>query len=136
MIAVGFGILVGVYSIRELGEFWNPAAPVWITAVFEFIGLLVTLGLMLGGYRSLRFAWTGVRERRGATYRVLIGVGLFFPAALLSLPLTIAYANHVWPGDGQSALAALIWSLCIGVAATLIYWMILGIRGLVRRHTD
>ena len=130
------GLLLSVYALKGIKEFWNPAAPVWITGVFEFANIALAVALLLAGGRSLRVAWTGVPQRGGMIGGVLVGAGLLIPATLLSLPLTIALANHRWPGDGQSGLAAMVWSLCIGVATTVIYWTVLLLRAIIRHRNS
>jgi hypothetical protein len=56
---------------------------------------------------------------------VLLGGGFFFPGFIFSLPLTIIWARHTWPGDGQSDLAAMQVSCYIGVAAAIVCCVVL-----------
>ncbi len=134
MAALGAYVLYG--AIREFKEFWNPAAPVWITTVFEIAQTLIAVALILFGYRLLQPDNTIRWKREGLVYRILIGIGLFFPATILSFPLMLLLAAHLWPGDGQSPLAAIVWSPCIGLAATALYWLFWAFRGLMRRRVE
>jgi hypothetical protein len=65
-------------------------------------------------------------KRSGASlgmrrFRALItGIGFFFPAFLLSLPVTCTWADHRWPGDGQAILAALPPSFAIAFISSVI----------------
>jgi tellurite resistance protein TehA-like permease len=133
IISILLGMYVGYGSIREIREFWNPASPVWITAVFELAGFLISLGLIAFGYRNLQSGGKIRWKREGPVYRFLIGIGLFFPATIISFPLMLLLAARLWPGDGQSPLAAIVWSPCIGLAATFLYWLVYAARGLMRR---
>jgi hypothetical protein len=56
---------------------------------------------------------------------MLLGIGFFFPGFVFSLPLTVLWARHTWPGDGQDYLAAMDASSCVGVAAAIICFVVL-----------
>jgi hypothetical protein len=78
------------------------------------------------GIRFLRFAWLGSSSTSDGWVRaVLLGVGFFFPGFIFSLPLTLLWANHRWPGEAQSDLPAIEVSLYIGVAAAVICCIVL-----------
>jgi len=51
---------------------------------------------------------------------VIAGIGFFFPGFLLSLFITVPWANHHWAGDGQAPLAAIGLSFWIGVASSAV----------------
>ena len=50
---------------------------------------------------------------------VAIGASFFFPAFLLSLPVTVTWARHEWPGDGQAVLGAFWPSVAIAVISAI-----------------
>ncbi len=120
------GIIASVFTIEGLEDFRDPAVSFWFTAIGETLMCSIALtGIGMGG-RFLRFAWRG-RDERSSSWltTALLGIACFFPISLLSLPLTILWARHTWPGDGQSDFAALEVSLYIGLAAAIIGCIVL-----------
>jgi hypothetical protein len=80
-------------------------------AVFVFAALCVFVGYVLPmlsraeGSRRIEDSQKlslGRQRIRAA----ISGVSFFFPAFVLSLPLTIPWARHQWPGDGQAVVGA------------------------------
>jgi hypothetical protein len=126
------GLLATVFTIEGFEDFRTPAVSFGVAAIGEILmGSTALTGLGMG-IRFLRFAWRGRDERNSSWLRpALLGIGCFFPAVLLSLPLTILWARHTWPGDGQKYFAALQVSLCIGLAAAIVGCAVL----LKKRHT-
>jgi hypothetical protein len=87
---------------------------------------LLALALAWLGIRSLGFALSGKHKPISGWWRlVLFSILFFIPGFIFSLPLTVIWARYTWPGDGQSALAAMEVSFYIGVAATVICFGVL-----------
>ena len=122
-----FAGLVGVvYIIEALEDFWNPAVPVRLAVLGVFLMCSMAFAALTIGVRLLRFSISGRSGRSASWVRpVLLGVGFFFPGFLFSLPLTLLWARHAWPGDGQSPLAAMEVSSYVGVAAAIICLVVL-----------
>jgi len=84
---------------------------VLILAVLVFAALCALVGYVLvrpsqtdGSPLSEELEKLSVGPRR--TRALIGGIMFFFPAFFLSLPLTVAWARHHWPGDGQAAFRA------------------------------
>ena len=48
---------------------------------------------------------------------ITLGVGCFFLALFLSLPVTIPWSKHYWAGDGQAVLGGMGVSFMFGIAS-------------------
>jgi hypothetical protein len=118
------GVLAGLvavgFAIEAISDFGNPAVPVRFAILAEvLLCSMAFFGLALG-ISLLRMAWNGRDERRNNwIWPIILGIGCFFPGFLFSLPLTLFWANHTWPGEGQSSLAAIEVSVYIGIAAAV-----------------
>jgi hypothetical protein len=118
VIAVFAGLVTLAYAIEAIQDFRNPAVPVRLAILGEFIMCSMALAALTIAMRLLRFSFSGRSDRSNSWVRpVLLGSGFFFPGFVFSLPLTLLWARHTWPGDGQSVLAALEVSFYIGLAA-------------------
>lgn len=95
--------------------------------------LLMSMALFCLGI-GVRFLWSkkvAESERVSSWLKaVLLGMGCFFPGFIFSMPLTIALADHIWPGDGQSDLAAMEFSLYAGIVTAVVATMLLLMRRL------
>jgi hypothetical protein len=85
--------------------------PAFTLAVLVFIALCAFLGYMLprlSGDDGRRPIEDSARLSLGPqrTRAVIGGIVFFFPAFLLSLPFTVTWAIHQWPGEGQAVFAA------------------------------
>jgi uncharacterized membrane protein YidH (DUF202 family) len=113
--------------VVQTGTFKNSTVSFWEAALWTLLACsmgFVALGI---GLRFLRFTLSGksTPSNKGWVQSLLLGVGFFFPAFIFSMPLTLVWANYTWPGDGQSAFAALPVSFCIGIAAAVICCIVL-----------
>ena len=108
-----------------LQDLRNPGMP-FRFAVQELVMCAMAFVLLGIGIRFLRFAWSGRNDPSNSWFRpVLLGIGSFFPGFIVSLPLAMLWADHTWPGDRQSYLAAIDASFCVGVAAAIICFVVL-----------
>lgn len=115
------GLVALAYAIEAIQDFTNPAVPVRLAILGEFIMCSMAFGGLTIGIGLLRFSISGRSERSTRWVRpVLLGIGSFFPGFVFSLPLTVLWADHTWPGDGQSYLAAIEVSCYAGVAVAII----------------
>jgi len=74
--------------------------------------------------------------RRRRTRAVIIGILSFFPAFVLSLPLTVVWARHEWPGDGQATLAAFWPSVGIALISSICCCIYLLMKANVDNESD
>jgi hypothetical protein len=134
-IAVLASLIPLAYAFFGLEDFRNPAMPFRFAAIGELVACAMTFALLGIGIRFLRFTWSG-RSDPGSSWvtPILLGIGSFFPGFIFSLPLTVFWADHTWPGDRQNYLAAQDASFCVGVAAAIICFVVLAKRRNVR-HT-
>lgn len=124
------GGLAIVYSIRAFEEFWNPAVPFRLALLGELLTCSMAFAALALGMSLMRFSTANERARGAGRLRaVLLGMGCFFPGFIFSLPLTMLWAGHTWPGDGQSSFVAMEVSCYIGVAAAVICCVVL-----LKRH--
>ena len=114
------GVAILYATIRSFVE----PSPLWLNVATDFAGLAIGSAVVVLGFRYLRYAYTNRLTMGAFSKSYVTGVGCFFPGALVSLPFTIYWANHAWPGDGQSVLAAMAVSVCIGVLSTIGYWAV------------
>ena len=56
--------------------------------------------------------WAGLKG-------ILLGVGVFFGAFFLSLPITIPWSKHFWAGDGQAVLGGIGVSVLFAIASAI-----------------
>lgn len=114
-----------VYVVEGIEDFKNPAAPLWFTVAGELVFFLMALVALGMGVPLLKLGWTG-RSSSGITWirALLIGIGCFFPGFIFSMPLTVLWAQHTWPGDGQSVFAAAEVSFYVGIGAVVVYWVV------------
>lgn len=114
------------YAIEGVGDFRNPAVPLHVTVIGELLMFTMSIAGFAMSMRFLRFAQSGRIDPSSSWVKpVLLGIGFFFPGFLFSLPLTIVWARHTWPGDGQSDLAAFEGRLYIGIVAAIICCIVL-----------
>ena len=114
------------YAIRGVEDFSNPAVPLRLAILAELLLCSMFLAALGIGIRFLHFAWYGKSDRRESWVRsVLLGIGCFFPGFLFSLPVTLYWARHTWPSDGQNSLAAMEVSTYVGIAAAIISSVVL-----------
>lgn len=126
VIAVLAGLVAVAYSIEAMQDFRNPAVPLRLVVLGEFIMCSMAFAALTVGLRLLRFAWRGRSEGGSGWVRpVLLGIGCFFPGFVFSLPLTVLWARYTWPGDGQSYLAAMEVSCYAGVMAAVVCCVVL-----------
>lgn len=126
VIAVFAGLIALAYAIEGIQDFTNPAVPVRLAILGEFIVSSMAFAALIIGIQLLRFSLSGRSERStGWTKPVLLGIGSFFPGFVFSLPLTVIWARHTWPRDGQSYLAAMEVSCYVGVAVAIVCGVVL-----------
>jgi hypothetical protein len=126
MVAVFASIICLHYAIQGIDDFRNPAIPLLLAATIQLVlwsMALVALGI---GIQLVRFGWNGRSDRSTSRPRpILLGIGCFFPGFVFSLPVTVLWAHHTWPGDAQSVFAAMEVSFYIGVAAAIVACIVL-----------
>ena len=106
VVALIAGAIVLRGAVELFGDFFNPAVPFYLNATVELVAASLAFAAFAIGIGWLGFSWDGRTHRNSWVTPVLIGIGCFFPAFLLSLPATLLWARHTWPGDGQNSLAA------------------------------
>jgi hypothetical protein len=125
-IAVFAGLLALAWAIEGIGDFRNPAVPFRLVVAGELVMCAMAFAALGTGIRLLRFGWSGRSGRSSSWVRpVLLGIGFFFPGFVFSLPLTLLWARHTWPGDGHSYLTAMEVSFYIGFGAAIICCIVL-----------
>lgn len=125
-IAVIASLIAFAKAFLGLEDFRNPAVPFRFAAIGELVLCAMALAALGIGIRFLRFGWSGRRAPGGNWVRpILLGIGSFFPGFIFSLPLTVVWASHTRPGDGQSGLAAMEVSFYIGGAVAIICGVVL-----------
>ena len=71
------------------------------------------------GVRFVRFALFGrIAQTNSLASSIFLGIGFFFPGFVFSLPITILLASDT--RNDESFVAAVGFSVCIGVAAAMI----------------
>jgi hypothetical protein len=128
--AVFAGLIALGYTIEAVGDFRNPTVPLRLSIGGELIMCSMAFAAFVIGIRLLQFGWSDRSGGRSSWARpVLLGFGCFFPGFVFSLPLTVLWARHTWPGDGQNFLSAMEVSFYIGVGAGIICCIVL-----VKKH--
>ena len=118
LLAAFAGALAIIYAISGFEDFWNPAVPLRLAIVGELCMCSMAFGALAIAIRLVRFSISGRSDKGSSWMRTaLLSIGCFFPGFIFSIPLTMLWAEHKWPGDGQSALAAAEASVYIGMAA-------------------
>jgi len=124
------------WAFEILKDFKNPDVPFWSNVLGEFFMCSIALVGLWIGIHFLQFSSSGQNQQSKSWIRpVLLGIGLFFPAFVFSLPITIFWANRTWPGDGRKIALALELSVFVGLAAATVGTILL-IRKWVLRHTS
>lgn len=107
------------YAFEIFKDFTNPEVSFWPNLLGELLACLIAILALWIGERGLRFAVSGRSvETNSLAKSMLLGIGFFFPGFVFSLPLTILLIGHA--GDGKSFVAAIAFSICVGVAAAII----------------
>lgn len=120
LVAAFAGALAIIYAISGLEDFWNPAVPLRLAIVGELLMCSMAFGALTIAIRLVRFSISGPSDKGSGWARTtLLSIGCFFPGFIFSMPLTILWAKHRWPGDGQSGLAAMEASVYIGIATAI-----------------
>jgi hypothetical protein len=131
--AVLAGLIALAYAIEGIEDFRNPAVPFRLFVASELVMCSMAFAGLGIGIQLLRFGWNGRSTGRSSWVRpVLLGIGCFFPGFVFSMPLTLLWARHTWPGDGQSYLAAMEVSCYVGVGAAIICSILLMKKHFVR----
>jgi uncharacterized membrane protein YeiB len=119
--ALAASAIAVAYASMGLEDFNNPAVPFRLALMGSLSMWSMALALFFGALRFLRFARSG-RSTMGKRWvrASILGLGLFFPGFVFSLPITLFWANHHWAGEAQSELPAVEISLYIGIAASVI----------------
>jgi hypothetical protein len=118
-VAVAGSLLPLGYAFEIFNDFKNSDVYFWSNVFGELVMCSIAIPALWIGVRFLRFAVSG---RDGQTTSlaksVLLGIGFFFPGFVFSLPLTILLASDT--KDAKRFVAAVGFSICIGVAAAII----------------
>ena|SRR5271156_835115 len=120
-LAIAAGLVAFLYAFEGTEDFRNPAVPLRFVVIGELIMFSMSLAALWVGIRLLRYTWSGDRGPSDSWLRpALLGIGCFFPGCIFSLPLTVLWAQHKWPGDGQSVFAAMEASFCVGIGTAIL----------------
>ena len=120
-LAIAAGIVACGFGYEAAWDFRSPEASFWSNAFGTLLMGTMAFGGFVLGIRLLRLARSGVSQPlTGTVSAIFLGLACFFPGFVFSLPVTILWARHKWPGDGQSDLGALGISCLIGVAAAVV----------------
>jgi hypothetical protein len=120
------GVMATVYAVEGFEDFRDPAVSVPGTILFELVMCSMAFAALTIGIRLMRFSVSGRSDRGwGRVKAVLLGIGCFFPAFLLSAPLAILWAEHTWPGDRQSDFVALKVSCSVAMATAIVCCIVL-----------
>jgi hypothetical protein len=132
-----FASVVSVgYALELLKDFQNPDVSFWLNVLGEFFMCSIALAGSWIGIRFLRFASSGRSQQSNSWVKpILLGVGLFFPGSVFSLPITILWVSRTWPGDDGKTNLAFEVSVCIGVAVAIVGTMML-LRKRVRKNAS
>jgi len=121
LLALFASLLPMGYAFEFLSDFKNPDVTFWSNFLGELFMCSIALVGFWMGIHFLQFASTGRGQQSNSWMRpVLLGIGLFFPGFVFSLPITMLCADRIWPGDGQKSILALEVSVFAGMAATTI----------------
>jgi hypothetical protein len=124
------------FAFEILKDFKNPDVAFWSNVLGELFMCSLAVGGLSIGIHFLRFAASGrTRQTDSWVQPTLLGIGFFFPAFVLSLPLTILLLTRTWPGDNGKVDLALEVSLCVGVVAAVICTVLL-LRKRAAAHTS
>ena len=133
-IAVIASLIAFAKAFLGLEDFRNPAVPFRFAAIGELVLCAMALAALGIGIRflTIRVVWAKslgrqLGEANTSRHRI------FFPGFIFSLPLTVVWASHTRPGDGQSGLAAMEVSFYVGVAVAIICGVVLFRRRNTRR---
>jgi hypothetical protein len=130
IVALAASAIAAIYAHMALGDFKNPAVPFRFALLGNLVMWSTVVTLLLGGFRFLRFGWSGKNTASKPWVMALVmGAGFFFPGFVSSLPLTLFWANHHWAGKAQSELPAFEVSFYIGIATSLVCFVALLKRG-------
>jgi hypothetical protein len=121
VLAIVAGLVAFVYAFQGTEDFRNPTVPFRFVVIGELLMFSMAAAALWVGIRLLRFAWSGGSGPSSSRVRpALLGIGCFFPGCIFSLPLTVLWAYHRWPGGGQSVFAATEASFYVGVGTAII----------------
>jgi|SRR5580704_2471871 uncharacterized membrane protein len=121
VLAIVAGLVAFVYAFRGTEDFRNPTVAFRFVVIGELIMFSMAVAALWVGIWLLRFAWSGGSGLSSSWVRpAMLGIGCFFPGCIFSLPLTVLWANHTWPGDSQSVFAAMEASFYVGIGTAII----------------
>lgn len=119
-VAAFLAALIAVLPAIDLvGEARLPAVSFWFAGLGALFMLSIAFAELGIGVWFFRFAHREHDVSVSWIVPVLVGIGCFFPGLLFSLPLTVIWARYTWTGDGQAVLAAIPFSLEIGIATAV-----------------
>lgn len=132
VVAMIAGAIALLGAVRLFPDFLNPAVPFHVNVAAVIVAFSWAFAAFAIGIRWLGFSSGGRSHRNTWATPIVIGVGCFFPAFLVSLPVTLFWARHAWPGDGQSELVAVEVSMYVGIAAEIVVGVVLFMRHRLR----
>ena len=109
------------YAFEIFKDFKNPDVSFWSNVLgVLFMCSIALVGLWVG-IRFLRFSSSGQCQTSNSWMNpIVLGIGLFFPGFLFSLPVTILWVRLTWPGDDGKIELALEVGVFVGLAAAAI----------------
>jgi uncharacterized membrane protein YidH (DUF202 family) len=120
------GLVAFAFAIEMLQDFIDPVLRSRLEFVAELVLFSMAFSALAMGFGLLRFGFTGRNSRSTSWVRpIILGILFFFPGFVFSMPLTMIWANHKWPGEGLTGLAAMEVSFYIGIAAAIICTIVL-----------
>jgi hypothetical protein len=115
--AIFAGLSAAGYALQGAGDFTSFPGQFWLDLAGEVIMCLMAFVAFGIGTRFLVFTATRHESRNPISLKlVLCGAGMFFPGFLLSLPLALFCADHVWRNNRQASDMALL--ICLGGGLT------------------
>jgi len=108
------------YAFVFLKDFKDPSVTLWTKVLLELVLALVGLTALVAGVDLLRFAVSGRSLGKSGWVRpLLLGIGLFFPGFVFSLPIALF---AVWRSGHRFDKSSLPFeaSACIGLLGAII----------------
>ena len=126
ILAVLAGTIALSYAIMVADDFRNPQVSFWSATAGTTITWLLTIGAFWMAIYFLKYSFTGTPFRLNRWVRAIsLGALSFFPGFMFSIPLTLLFVEHRWPGDTKAEDFAFLISGLVGVVLGVVVGMVL-----------